>query len=427
MAEPTITCPSCSKEIKLTESLAAPLIQEMREKFQSQIEEKENAIEKKEKAIRKREEKISDAEKSIEKTIEDQVSEKLETERNTIREQEKKKAESDIKVKIEDLEASLTENDKKLKKAQDAEVDFLRKKRELENAKREIDLNVENQVKEKVSAIHEKAKAEAEDELKLKIDERDKTINSMKAQIEDLKSKAEQGSQQTQGEVMELSVEDTLRNKFPHDIIEPIPKGESGADIRQRIDSPTSIPCGSILWETKRTKRWSKEWTKKLRNDQRNAESDLAVIVSEALPKEVKAFDYVDGVWVTAPQYYVPLALALRQSLIEINKTKIANMGQQTKMEQVYEYLTGPRFRHRIEAIVEKLSDMQKDLDQERKTMTRLWAKRQTQIEGVTESSAGMYGDLQGIAGQEIREIEGLELTALEGATNETPVSSEDA
>ena len=427
MAEPTITCPSCSKEIKLTESLAAPLIQEMREKYQSQIEEKENDIEKKEKAIRKREEKISHTEKSIEKTIEDRVSEKLKTERETIIEREKKKAESDIKIRMEDLEASLTEKDEKLKEAQKAEVDFRLKKRELEDAKREIELDVEKRVEEKVSAIHEKAKAKAEEELKLKIDEKDETISSMKSQIENLRKKAEQGSQQLQGEVMELSVEDTLRNKFPHDIVEPVPKGESGADIRQRIVSPTSIPCGSILWETKRTKRWSKEWTKKLRNDQRNAESDLAVIVSEALPKEVKAFDYVDGVWVTAPQYYVPLALALRQSLIEINKTKIANMGQQTKMEQVYEYLTGPRFRHRIEAIVEKLSDMQKDLDQERKTMTRLWAKRQTQIEGVTESSAGMYGDLQGIAGQEIREIEGLELTALEGATNETPVSSEDA
>lgn len=426
MTEPTMTCPSCSEEIKLTESLAAPLIQEMREKYQSQIKEKEDDIRKREKTIRKREEKISRTEKSIEKTIEDKVSEKLKTERNVIIEQEKKKAESDIKIKMKDLESRLTEKDEKLEKAQKAEVGFLRKQRKLEDARREIDLNVEKQVEEKVSAIHKKAKAEAENELKLRIDEKDETISSMKSQIEDLKSKAEQGSQQIQGEVMELSVEDTLRNKFPHDIVEPIPKGESGADILQRIVSTAGTPCGSILWETKRTKRWSKEWIKKLRNDKRNAESDLAVIVSQALPKEVETFGYVDGVWITAPQYYVPLALALRQGLIEVSKTKIANRGQQTKMELVYEYLTGSRFRHRIEAIVEKFSEMQKDLEQERRAMTRLWAKRQTQIEGAIESSVGMYGDLQGIAGQEIQEIEGLELTALESATNETPVFSED-
>ena len=172
--------------------------------------------------------------------------------------------------------------------------------------------------------------------------------------------------------------------------------------------------CGSILWESKRTKNWSDGWLPKLRGDQRTAKAEISILVTEALPKDVETFGLVDGVWVSAPRFAVPLAIALRQSLIDVANTKQAQEGQQTKMELVYEYLTGPRFRHRVEAIVEKFSDMQADLDRERKTMTRLWAKREAQIQGVIESTVGMYGDLQGIAGRALQEIEGLEVPLLE-------------
>jgi len=92
-------------------------------------------------------------------------------------------------------------------------------------------------------------------------------------------------------------------------------------------------------------------------------------------------------------------------------------------MEMVYSYLTGPRFKHRVEAIVEKFSEMKLDLDRERKTMTRLWAKREEQLLGVIASTAGMYGDLQGIAGKTMQEIEGLELPMLDGP-QEPPITS---
>jgi hypothetical protein len=148
----------------------------------------------------------------------------------------------------------------------------------------------------------------------------------------------------------------------------------------------------------------------KLREDQRAAKAEIAVIVSQALPKNVEIFDLTDGVWITEPRCLVPIAVALRQSLLELAAARQATDGQQTKMEMVYQYLTGPRFRHRVEAIVEKFSDMQADLDKERKMMTRLWAKREEQIRGVVESTAGMYGDLQGIAGKTLQEIEGLDI-----------------
>ena len=232
-------------------------------------------------------------------------------------------------------------------------------------------------------------------------------------QIEDLKRRAEQGSQQLQGEALELQLEQTLQAKFPLDAVEPVPKGEFGGDILQRVTSPTGQRAGTILWETKRTKNWSDGWLPKLRGDQRAAKAEVAIIVSQALPKDVDSFDLVDDVWVTEPRYAIPVAIALRQSLIELAAARQAGEGQQTKMELVYQYLTGPRFRHRVQAIVEKFTDMQQDLDKERKTMTRLWAKREEQIRGVIESTAGMYGDLQGIAGRSLQEIEGLDIKLL--------------
>lgn len=417
--EPTITCPNCSTEIKLTESLAAPLIQATRQQYEAKLEEQEDAVAKREEDIRKAKKDIDDAKARID----EQVSEKLKAERASIIEEEKEKAKSAVASEIEEkarelseLQSVLKERDEKLKDAQRAQADLIRKQRELDDAKRELDLTVEKRVQESVTKVREKAKAEVEEVLKLKVSEKEEQIASMQRQIEELKRKAEQGSQQLQGEVLELALEETLRSKFPFDSIEPVGKGEFGGDVLQRVASPAGAICGSILWETKRTKNWSDGWLAKLRNDQRTAKADLAIIISDALPKDIETFGPLDGVWVTGGQYYVPLAIALRQSLIEISNSKMAREGQESKMELVYDYLTGPRFRHRVEAIVEKFSDMQADLDRERKAMTRLWAKRESQIHGVIESTVGMYGDLQGIAGQAIQEIDGLELPLIESS-----------
>jgi len=235
----------------------------------------------------------------------------------------------------------------------------------------------------------------------------------MQRQIEELKRKAEQGSQQLQGEVLELELENLLRSKFPFDQIEPVPKGEFGGDAVHRVTSPVGQRCGTMLWESKRTKNWTAGWLPKLREDQRAAKADVAILVSVVLPEGVESFDLVDGVWVTSPRTAIPVAIALRQTLIDLHCARQSSEGQQTKMELVYQYLTGPRFRHRVEAIVEKFADMQEDLDKERRMMTKQWAKREEQIRCVIESTAGMYGDLQGIAGKSIQEIEGLEIRAL--------------
>lgn len=419
MTEPTIVCPSCKTEIKLTESLAAPLIESTRRQYEQQIAKKDADIAKREYAIKEQQAALAKAKEEID----DQVAAKLKAERTTIAAEEAKKARvaigNDLEQKakeLAELNEVLKQRDEKLAEAQKAQAELIRKQRELDDAKREMELNIEKRVQESLGAAREQAKKEAEDSLKLKVAEKEQTIASMQKQIEELKRKAEQGSQQLQGEVQELELEAMLREKFPQDSIEPVAKGEHGGDAIQRVIGPMGQPCGTILWESKRTKNWTDGWLAKLREDQRAAKAELAIIVSQALPKDVETFNLIDGVWVTSYRCVVPLAVALRHSLVELAAVRTAGEGQQTKMELVYQYLTGPRFRHRVQAIVEKFTDMQEDLERERKTMTRLWAKREEQIRGVIESTAGMYGDLQGIAGRTLQEIEGLTLPALPGS-----------
>lgn len=417
MSEPIIICPNCKTEIKLTESLAAPLIESTRRDYEKRLAQKDTDIAKKEESLREREAAVSKATQAID----DQVAEKLALERTKIAAEESKKAklaaQTDIDQKtreLTELQDVLSQRDAKLAEAQKAQADLIRQKRELDDAKRELELTVERRIQNGLSATREQAKKEAEEGLKLKVMEKEQTIASMQTQIEELKRRAEQGSQQLQGEVQELEIEALLRAKFPRDTIEPVAKGEYGGDALQRVIGPLGQLCGSILWESKRTKNWSDGWLVKLRDDQRAAKAEIAVIVSQTLPKGVETFDLIEGVWVTHSRSMLSVALALRHSLIEVASARQALEGQQTKTEMVYQYLTGPRFRHRVEAIVEAFSSMQEDLDKEKKAITKQWAKREEQIERVMESTAGMYGDLQGIAGKTIKEIDGLSMTALE-------------
>ena len=160
-------------------------------------------------------------------------------------------------------------------------------------------------------------------------------------------------------------------------------------------------------------KNWSDGWLAKLREDQRTAKAEIAVIISQALPKEVETFGFVEGVWVADPKVTLPVAMSLRQTLIEVASVRQASEGQQTKMEMIYGYLTGPRFRQRVQAIVEAFSSIREDLDREKKVITRQWAKREEQIDRVMQATVGMYGDLQGIAGRTLQEIEGLEFQGM--------------
>ena len=417
MTEPTITCPSCKTEIKLNESLAAPMIADATRRFEEKLAAQNVEIARREAAVRESQSAIEEAKASLD----DQVAARVAQAREGIAAEEAGRARRAAALELEardrqlaEVNQLLSEREAKLTEAQAAQADFLRKARELDDARRELALDVERQVEAGLGAVRDKARQDAEEGMGLKVREKEEQIAGMQRQIEDLKRRAEQGSQQLQGEAQELELEATLRSKFPHDVIDPVPKGEFGGDLLQRVIGPGGQPCGTILWEAKRTRNWSDGWLAKLRDDQRTAKAEVALIVSHALPKGMQSFDLIDGVWVAEPRCAVPVAIAIRQTLIQVAGARLAGEGQQTKMELVYGYLTGPRFRHRVEAIVERFSEMQEDLDRERKAMTRMWAKREGQISGVIEATAGMYGDLQGIAGRSLAEIEGLEVPLLD-------------
>jgi hypothetical protein len=417
MSDPQIICPQCSTPIKLTESLAAPLIAQTRKQFERQLASKEAEFARRETVLRQTQQDLDKAREAVD----EEITKKLKTERASIAETEARKARVAVSDELEqrdkqlaDLQQNLTANNGKLAEAQQAQADVLRKQRELDDARRELDLTVEKKVQASLVAVHAKAKLDAEEGLKAKLSEKEQQVASMKIQIDDLRRKAEQGSQQLQGETLELELESMLRARFPRDLIEPVPKGECGGDVLHRVLSHIGQTCGTIIWESKRTKNWNEAWLAKMRDDQRVAKADIALIVSSALPKDTEAFDLVDNVWVTEPRFAVPLATALRQLLIDVAGSRQAREGQKTKMELVYQYLTGPQFRHRIDAILEKFNDMRDDLDRERKTMTKLWARREAQLNGVLDSTAGLYGDLQGIAGRAMPEIEGLDLLMIE-------------
>jgi hypothetical protein len=413
--EPSIICPNCRTEIKLTETLAAPIIEAVRRESDQKLRSKEAEIAKREAAIRAQQAAMKEAKEAMDA----ELAERLKGERKKLAEEEARKARAavsgDLHLKdqqLEELTQAFKEREAKLAEAQKAQAEAVRKERELADKERELDLTVEKRVQEKQAEIQERAKAAAEETLLLKVQEREQTILSMQKQIEDLKRKAEQGSQQLQGEVQELQLEALLRASFPHDTITPVPKGEFGGDAIQLVTTSFGQPCGKILWESKRTRNWSDGWLQKLRDDQRMAKADAAIIVSQALPKTIETFGQIDGIWIASPKCAVALAIAIRCLLIEVAAARKSGEGQQSKMEAMYQYLTGPRFRHRVEAIVEKFGEMQGDLEKERKAMQKAWAKREQQIRGVIDATAGMYGDMQGIAGRSLQEIEGLDFEA---------------
>lgn len=424
MSDPTITCPSCKTEIKLNESLAAPLIEATRKQFEQKLSQKDAEILRREENLNAKEKQIAEDKRKLSEQVADQVASQLKSERTRVIEEESKKAKLASATELEnksrevaELNEILKTNTLKLAEAQQAQAELIKKQRELDDEKRELDLTIEKRVQNGLVEVRAKAKQEAEDGLKLKIAEKDQTISSMQQKMEELVRKAEQGSQQLQGEVQELELENLLRAKFPYDSIEPVSKGEFGGDTLQRVVSSSGQVSGSILWESKRTKTWQDAWLVKLRDDQRTAKADLAIIVSQILPKGVQTFDVIDGVWVTNPIAAIPVATALRHTLLQVNMTRQISEGQQTKTEMVYQYLTGARFRQRVEAIVEAFSSMKEDLDREKKAITKQWAKRDEQISRVMESTVGMYGDLQGIAGKSLQEIEGLEFKAVDSDT----------
>ncbi|MGC8653251.1 MAG: DUF2130 domain-containing protein [Candidatus Kryptoniota bacterium] len=392
MAEQYITCPHCGKRIQLTEAFTHDIEERLRKEFDLEAKRKE---------------------KEFEKAFEAQQKEyeaKLDRERTKLINQAKKEAEELVSTELADLKSEVEKKENQLKEARKKELELLRKQHEIDEREKSIELEIERTLARERKKIWEEAASKAVEEHQLKDREKDEQLAEMRKQIEELKRKAEQGSQQAQGEALELELEELLRSSFRTDDIEPVSKGVRGGDVIHRVNTSSGSRCGSILWEAKRTKAWSDVWIDKLKDDQRQGKFDLAVIVSSVLPKGINRSGNVDGVWVTDFQSVIGLATALRALLIEVYQARNALVGKSEKMEIIYKYLSGSEFRHRVEAIVEAFVAMKEDLEAEKRAMEKVWSKREKQIQRVIHNTAGMYGDLQGIIGASLPEIKILQL-----------------
>ena len=401
MRNQVIICPYCHKEIPLTEALSHQIKEDLRKEFDTEVKKKELEIAQKEQGLIKKE-----------KVLEEEYARKLTTEKSRLEEESKQKAKESVALELKDLNEQLKEKEQKLQESQKAELEFRKQRRELEEKQNSFELEMTRKLDEEREKIRDETVKNISEQQRFKDMEKDKKISDMLRQIEELKRKAEQGSQQTQGEVLELELEEILTTNFPFDQIEPVAKGKRGADILQKVHNQNGQYCGIIIWESKRTKLWNDGWIEKLKDDQREAKAEIAVLVTTAFPKDVNNFAHINGVWVTNYTLAICLAVSLRMNLIQVASAKMSAVGKYEKMEVLYSYLSGPEFGQRVEAIANAFGSMKNDLDQEKRAMTKIWAKREKQIERVINNISGMYGDMQGIIGASLPQIKSLELTA---------------
>ena len=381
----TIICPNCNQEISIDDVLTHQIEAELSKDFKE-----------KEKTLRASLEKEANA-KLFEKEalLKKQVTEKLE-----------KEAESEKKY----LQDQLSEKDLKLKEAQQNEIELRKEKQKLKDDKDAFELEKARQLDEERKKIEEDASRKATDAKQSEIDQLNKKLADATKAKDELARKLEQGSQQTQGEVQEVALEELLKSEFIHDDISPVPKGINGADVVQTVKTKTGNECGKIIWESKKTKAWSDGWIQKLKDDQRAIKADIAVIVSSVLPEGVIGISQRDGVWICDIKLAISIATALRHTLEVVSREKAMSVGKNEKMEVLYSYLTGTEFKQRIETIVETFTSMKSSLDKEKLYFEKSWAEKEKQIQKVIKNTVGVYGDLSGIV--QLQKIESLELPA---------------
>ena len=414
MAKGLIKCPECGAEFELSQAVSHDIEVEAAKKYQKQIKELQGkAIKEVEAKDNELQNKLKEEKAKFERK-EKEMSDQIELARKEAEEKAKKRAEEGAKLELEDLKSQIKEKDSKIVEGQRQELELRKRQRELEDKEKAFELEMTRKIDEEKAKLQEEARKNFEEQHRLKDAEKDKQLEGMRKQIDELKRKAEQGSQKIQGEVLELEIEEMLKEEFPFDKIEPVSSGIKGADVIHIVNTQSGKLCGKILWEIKRTRGWSDKWLKKLKDDQRDVKADIAVIVSEVLPAGLTHFRLIEGVWVTSIASAQSLALALRVVLTQAAREKKLQAGKEEKMELVYNYLTGSEFRNRVEAIVESFVAMKEDLDREKRAMNKIWEKRGKQIERVVLNIGGMQGDIEGVAGMTLPKVERLELPGID-------------
>lgn len=386
MDDQTIICPDCGTHIPLTKALS----EQVEHKLKHQLE--------KQKA-------------EFQKQLKLELDEQLMQEKKRLWQMAQEKAAEKQEKELKDLQEQLRENSKKLEESEKIELELRKKSRELEEREKKIELEMTRKLDDERKKIIEATKKEEAEQQRFKMQEKDKQLEIMRKQIDDLKRKAEQGSMQIQGEVQEDDLRELLATTFIKDDVTDVPQGVKGADLIQRINAHLGNSLGTIIWESKNTKAFSDSWISKLKHDQGLVKAEAAILVTQVLPADIHGFGLRNGVWVVSYEHIIPLASALRLHISEIAKVKQSLIGRDEKMEVLFGYLSGAQFKNRIENIVMAFMSMKQDLETEKRSFQRIWNKREKELEKVVMSTSSLYGDLQGIIGGSLPTIQHLELS----------------
>lgn len=400
-----IKCPHCKKSFEMSAAVEENLRSTIEKEFEERSEKVRGEMEAAALDLKRKTEELTVQRTSIEK----EVIRRLDANRKVLEAAARDAADAELRTLREEMQTQAA----KLSEVQKNEIELRRQQRELEREKNEFQLKLTREMDSQRQKIVEETSTRIADEYSQKELEWTKQRADMVKQMDELRRKADQGSQQTQGEVVELEIEALLKEAFPHDSIDPVAKGVKGGDIVQVVQTRTGVRCGAIVWEIKQTRSWSDSWPTKLKDDQRAEKADLAVLVTAAMPKGVERFGQVDGVWVSDYKSFLGLALALRSSLIEVAQARQAQTGRKTKAEEVYSYIVGTEFRGRVQTLVETFMAMKEDLDAEKRAFDKIWQRREKQIMRVVGTTAGMYGEVSGLIGPSLPEIKELTLESI--------------
>lgn len=371
-----ITCPNCGHSFDVEEALSGKLEAHFKAEYERKVSEQAEKFNSEKKKLEDERNKLAEQKEKQDELLKKELSKALEHERKKIEKATSEAYEEQLKSLQEENEKRKSEN----KALREKEVALMRQEAELKEKQEELNLQMEKQILEKQKEIEDKARAKERESFELERIKLLKQIDDNKKLAEEMKRKAEQGSMQLQGEVQELALEDLLSKSYPFDKVHEVPKGVRGADCIQTVINSMQQECGSIVYESKRTKNFANDWIEKLKQDQISCKADLAVIVTETMPSDMERFGEKDGVWICGFHEVKSLSFVLREMLIKTQSVKISQENKGDKMELLYTYLTSNEFVQNIKRIVENYDAMIDQLNSEKKAMLKIWASREKQI-----------------------------------------------
>ena len=412
-----IKCPSCGFGFPMEEAVSEEYKRNLRDQMVAYKKQKDDELEKQKEELVKKERSIRDTLERREQEFEKRLTDQKKTLQTSIEAELRKTIAEDFENRLQVLQKNNEETDSKLKEARRRELEFLKKEQELQNKELEMEINIQKtllaarqQLTEQIRQEETERSSVRETEFQLRLREMEKQLEDQKKLAEEMRRKAEQGSMQLQGEAQELLLEEILRQHFPTDSIVEVGKGVEGADCIQIVRSAAGYEYGSIIFESKRAKSWNGSWIDKLKNDMRNKQADLAILVTQVYPKNMDCFGERDGIWICSFKEVPGLTAALRNAIIRISETKKSEENKGEKMQMLYNFLTGTEFRQYMEAIVEGFVSLKQSIIRERIQMEKIWKEREKQLDKVLLSASGMYGSVRGIAGSSVSSIPLLEM-----------------